>query len=73
MMNDATKGGISMVGYIAEQIKNAKDKGGTEAGKTMYEAWFKGKSRQRLYGRYQEDVDTILAIDGYADCIVVFD
>ena len=69
-MMSNVKGGASMVGYIAEQIKNAKDNGGTEAGQTMYEAWFKGKSRQRLYGRYQEDVDTILSIDGYADCIV---
>lgn len=59
-----------MVEFIAEAIKRAKDANGLEAGQAKYRAYFVKKNAAKLYGKYQEDVDMILEIDGYADCIV---
>lgn len=59
-----------MVTFIALAIERAKDNGGTEAGQAKYRAYFAGATRQRLYGKYQDEVDVILDTDGYGDCIV---
>ena len=61
-----------MVTFIALAIEMAKDKGGTESGQAKYRAYFAGATRQRLYGKYQPEVDVILDTDGYGDCIVEF-
>lgn len=64
------KGIDMMVTYIAEKIMDAYDKGGLDAGQTKYRAYFVRKSALKIYGKYKEDVDTILITDGYEDCIV---
>lgn len=56
--------------FIATMVEAARDEGGVEAGKKQYCAYFKGKARQKLYGRYEELTDIILETDGYGDCIV---
>ena len=53
--------------FIANAIEEARDKDGVYAGRAKYEAYFK---RTRIYDRFREKVETILATDGYADCIV---
>lgn len=61
---------------IAKMIKRAYDiTDGTPAEKALagqqkYKAYFYGSVRQRLYGRYEHDVDLILTEDGYSTCIV---
>ena len=59
-----------MAPFIATMVKEARDEGGVEAGRAKYCAYFKGKTRQKLYGKYEDLVDTILETDGYGDCIV---
>lgn len=59
-----------MITFIAQRIKDAKDAGGTEAGRAKYRAYFGTVNLQKLYGKYQADVDAILIQDGYEDCIV---
>lgn len=61
-----------MVPFIARAIEMAKDNGGTEAGRAKYCAYFAGTIRQKLYGKYEPEVDVILDTDGYGDCIVEF-
>lgn len=53
--------------FIAESIKDARDKGGVDAGKNLYKAYFGGYP---IYARYRAQVDLILKTDGYGDCIV---
>lgn len=67
---NAKKGIDMMVTYIAEKIKDAYDKGGIESGQSKYRAYFVRSSALKIYGKYKEDVDTILITDGYEDCIV---
>lgn len=59
-----------MVTYIAQKIEDAYDKGGIEAGQAKYSAYFVRKSALKIYGKYKDDVDTILITDGYEECIV---
>lgn len=59
-----------MVTYIAEKIKDAYDKKGVEGGQDKYRAYFVRKSALKIYGKYKDDVDTILITDGYEECIV---
>lgn len=56
-----------MVERIASKIIEAKDLDGTLAGQNKYKAYF---VNTRLYLRYKADVDNILILDGYGDCIV---
>lgn len=58
-----------MVTFIAQMIKNARDIS-LEQGQAKYRAYFVKFTAKRLYGKYQAEVDLILEIDGYADCIV---
>lgn len=55
-----------MAAFVAHRIEEAYDKGGLEAGREKYEAYF---VRTRLYRVVRADVDTILDTDGYGDCI----
>ena len=41
-----------------------------EKGQSKYRAYFVRKSAKRLYGKYQDDVNTILSTDDCADVIV---
>lgn len=56
-----------MAEFIANAIMSAYSAGGVTAGRAKYEAYFK---RTRIYERFREKVETILATDGYGDCIV---
>lgn len=58
-----------MVTFIATKIEEAADIS-LEKGQAKYRAYFVRKSAKRLYGKYQEDVNTILSTDDYADVIV---
>lgn len=58
-----------MVTFIAQKIEEARDIS-LEKGQAKYRAYFIRKSAKKLYGRYQEDVDTILTTDSYEDVIV---
>ena len=53
--------------FIAEMIKNARDES-LEKGQAKYRAYF---IKTTLWKRYKSDVDAILTVDGYADCIVI--
>jgi len=55
-----------MVAFIAMAIEKAR-KTGLEAGQAKYRAYFISTAR---YAEFKADVDEILTIDGYADCIV---
>lgn len=59
-----------MVTFISQRIKEAKDNSGVDAGKEKYRAYFVKAAAKKLYGKYQEEVDTVLNTDGYSDCIV---
>lgn len=52
--------------FIAQMIKDAKDVSLTN-GQAKYRAYF---IKTKLYAKYRGDVDAILTIDGYGDCIV---
>jgi hypothetical protein len=56
-----------MAGYLAGKIKAARDSSGIAAAQAKYRAAF---VRTTVYSAYKEDVDTILVLDGYEDCIV---
>ncbi len=56
-----------MVTYVAEKIKDTRDRQGLTAATALYRAFFIGTG---IYARYKADVDTILTVDGYGDCIV---
>ena len=51
-----------MVTFIAAKIEEATDIS-IEKGQSKYKAYFAGRARQRLYGKYQDEVDTILLTD----------
>jgi len=62
--------------FIANNIIEAKKKGGTEAGRKKYKTYFSGYALY-LYGSYKDDVDVILGthVDKntgmtFDDCIV---
>lgn len=55
-----------MVTFIAKQIEKAGDKSLAQ-GKDKYRAYF---IKTALYLDFKADVDSILQIDGYGDCIV---
>ncbi len=55
-----------MVTFIAMMIEAEAAKS-IEAGKRKYRAYF---VKTKIYARYKADVDGILTIDGYEDCIV---
>ena len=61
---------------IAKMIKRAYDiTAGTDAEKALagqhkYKSYFYGSTKQKLYGRYEDEVDLILTQDGYSTCIV---
>ena len=58
-----------MVAFIARMIEQAADVS-LEKGIAKYEAYFI-KPKRKIYEVYRADVDTILIVDGYGDCIVV--
>lgn len=41
-----------------------------EKGQAKYRAYFVRKNAAKLYGRYQDTVNSILELDGFSDCIV---
>lgn len=53
--------------FIATRVKEAKDKGGLEAGQAKYRDYF---VKTKLYLKYKETTDEILITEGYGDCIV---
>lgn len=55
-----------MTPFISKMIKKQADKS-IEAGQKKYRAYF---IKTTLYLDYKDDVDTILRVDGYEDCIV---
>lgn len=55
-----------MITFIADRIANAADKS-LQQGQDKYRAYFVNTA---LYRKYQNDVNTILRTDGYADTIV---
>lgn len=55
-----------MVTFIAKQIEKAGDKS-TAQGQAKYRAYFINTA---LYLDFKADVDSILEIDGYGECIV---
>ena len=55
--------------FIATKIEEAAEIS-LEKGQAKYRAYFVRKSAKRLYGKYQEDVNTILSPDDCADVIV---
>ena len=57
---------MNMVAFIAMAIEKAR-KTGPETGQAKYRAYFISTAR---YTEFKADVDEILTIDGYADCIV---
>lgn len=52
--------------FISSMIEAAYDKS-EDAGKAKYRAYF---IRTTIYAKWKEDVDTILATDGYESAIV---
>lgn len=52
--------------FIARMIIEQAERS-TEGGKNKYRAYF---VNTKLYVRWQEDVNSILTIEGYTDCIV---
>ncbi len=58
-----------MVGFIVMSIEDAR-KISLQAGQDKYRSWFIAGTNAARYARFKEDVDSILALDGYADCIV---
>lgn len=52
--------------FISERIEEAT-KQSIEKGKTKYRAYF---VKTKRYKKWQEDVNSILELDGYADAIV---
>lgn len=53
--------------FIANKIMEAMATGGISAGQAKYRTYF---TRTRIYQRYRENVDLILATEGCEDCIV---
>ena len=56
---------MNMAAFIAMSIKKAEDKTGT--GREKYTAYFVTVT---LYQQFRAEVDSILTIEGYAQCIV---
>ena len=52
--------------FIAQQIMKQADIS-TEKGQAKYRAYF---IKTTIYLKWKEDVDTILEVEGYEDCIV---
>ena len=61
---------VMMVSFIARKIEERYETQGLEAAQTLYRAYFVRKSAAKLYGKYQDEVDTILIEDGYETVIV---
>ena len=57
---------MEMSPFIARMILKVR-KDSLEAGQARYRAYFVNTS---IYEKYKEDVDTILATEGFEDCIV---
>ena len=57
-----------MVAFIARMIEQAADVS-MDKGRAKYEAYFI-KPKRKIYEIYRSDVDAILIVDGYGDCIV---
>lgn len=55
-----------MIEYIANKIENARDVSLAD-GIKKYKTYF---LKTKLYKKYKDDVDAILTLDGYEDCIV---
>ena len=55
--------------FIATKIEEAAEIS-LEKGQAKYRAYFVRKSAKRLYGKYQDDVNTILSTGECADVIV---
>ena len=58
-----------MVSFIARKVEERYDTQGLEAAQTLYRAYFVRKSAAKLYGKYQDEVDTILTEDGYEELV----
>ena len=55
--------------FMATRIEEAREIS-LEKGQEKYRAYFVRKSAAKLYGRYQDIVNSILELDGVSDCIV---
>ena len=53
--------------WIALRIIDAAQENGTESGRTKYKAYFVSTKKMN---RYKSNVDNILIVEGYGDCIV---
>lgn len=60
---------MNMVGFIVMSIEDAR-KIGLEQGQAKYKAWFLTGTNATRYAQFKADVDSILTVDGYGDCIV---
>lgn len=58
---------MEMVDRIVARIEDAKNNGTTEDGEAMYYLYFKVALYRKLF---KADVDDILMLDGYEDCIM---
>ena len=58
-----------MITFMAERIIEQR-KISLEAGQKKYKSYFGTITLQKLYGKYQPEVDAILTTEGYEDCIV---
>lgn len=59
-----------MVSFITRKIEERYDTQDLDAAQTLYRAYFVKKTAAKLYGKYQDEVDTILTEDGYEMVIV---
>ena len=55
--------------FMATRIEEAREIS-LEKGQAKYRGYFVRESAAKLYGRYQDAVDSILELDGFSDCIV---
>lgn len=60
------QGGVDMAGFIADRIMEAADKS-LAKGQAKYRSYF---VKTQMYARFKADVDHILLVDDYDDCIV---
>ena len=66
---EKAKEDFNMETFMATRIEEAREIS-LERGQAKYRAYFVRKSAAKLYGRYQDTVNSILELDGYSDCIV---
>lgn len=62
------KGETNMAVFMANSIMNRKKSQGLTVAQNLYQAYFINTT---MYAAFKSDVDSILAAEGYSDCIVV--